>query len=110
MVCLNPSARSLVHWPESLLSAMRDNLEEDPEFAIPREKLARYFPLALRSARSNRRGAKAVSAGRIRCSCATSVCTSSANLARRRVPTAGKQFCRACQPKCRCGTARHPGK
>ena len=29
---------------------MRDNLEEDPEFAIPREKLARYFPLALRSA------------------------------------------------------------
>jgi hypothetical protein len=31
------------------------------------------------SARSNRRGAKAVSAGHIRCSCATTVCTSSAN-------------------------------
>ena len=54
MVCLNPSARSLVHQPESLLSAVRDNLEEDPEFAIPREELARYFPLALRSAQPAR--------------------------------------------------------
>ena len=49
-VCLNPSARSLVYPPESLLNAVRDNLEEDPEFAIPREELARLFPMALRAA------------------------------------------------------------
>ncbi|MGA2769843.1 MAG: hypothetical protein ABSG26_03405 [Bryobacteraceae bacterium] len=49
-VCLSPSARSLVHQPESLLNAVRDDLEEDPEFAIPREELAWLFPMALRGA------------------------------------------------------------
>ena len=49
-VCLSPSARSLVHQPESLLNAVRDDLEEDPEFAIPREDLAWLFPMALRGA------------------------------------------------------------
>jgi hypothetical protein len=50
MVCLNPSAGSFIHQPESLLNAVRDNLEEDPEFVIPREELARIFPMALRAA------------------------------------------------------------
>ena len=49
-VCLNPSARSLVHQGELLLNAVRDDLEEDPEFAIPREELGRLFPMALRGA------------------------------------------------------------
>jgi hypothetical protein len=49
-VCLNPSARSLIHQPESLLNAVRDDLEEDPEFVIPREELAQLFPMALRGA------------------------------------------------------------
>lgn len=48
--CLNASARSRVHQPESLLNAVRDDLEEDPAFAIQREELARLFPMALRSA------------------------------------------------------------
>jgi hypothetical protein len=48
--CLNASAGSLVHQPESLLNAVRDDLEEDPQFVIPREELARLFPIALRGA------------------------------------------------------------
>src|SRR5471030_42358 len=48
--CLNASAGSLVHQPERLLNAVRDDLEEDPRFAIPREELARLFPIALRGA------------------------------------------------------------
>jgi hypothetical protein len=46
--CLNSSANSLVRQPESLLEAVRDELEEDPEFAVPRMELSRLFPLALR--------------------------------------------------------------
>jgi hypothetical protein len=48
--CLNASAGSLAPEPESLLNAVRDDLEEDPQFAIPREDLARLFPTALRGA------------------------------------------------------------
>jgi hypothetical protein len=49
--CLNASARSQVLHPESLLNAVRDDLEDDPGFAIQSEKLAQLFPLALRSAK-----------------------------------------------------------
>src|SRR5437899_11252777 len=46
--CLHASARSLAPRPESLLDSVRDDLEEDPQFAIPREELARLFAIALR--------------------------------------------------------------
>ena len=46
--CLNASANSLARQPESLLGAVRDELEQDPEFAIPRSELTRLFPIALR--------------------------------------------------------------
>jgi hypothetical protein len=49
-VCLNAAARSLVNQPESLLTAVADELEEDPGFAIDREELTHLFPIALRSA------------------------------------------------------------
>lgn len=54
--CLNASARSLVAQPESLLNAVRDDLEEDPAFAVQREELAALFPLALRRAQPEIRG------------------------------------------------------
>src|SRR5205807_7506289 len=46
--CLNASARSLAPRPESLLDAVRDDLEEDPQFAIRRDELGRVFPIWLR--------------------------------------------------------------
>jgi len=49
-VCLNASANSLVAQPESLLEAVRDQLEEDPDFAAARAELPRLFPIALRAA------------------------------------------------------------
>jgi len=49
-VCLNPSARSLASQSASLLHAVRDDLEEDPAFALPREELAWLAPMALRGA------------------------------------------------------------
>jgi hypothetical protein len=48
--CLNASAGSVVHQPEALLKAVRDDLEEDPAFRIEQEELARLFPMALRRA------------------------------------------------------------
>lgn len=50
--CLNASARSLVHRPESLLDAIRDDIEEDPAFAIDQHELTRLFPVAMRLAQS----------------------------------------------------------
>src|ERR1035437_3860210 len=47
-VCLNASARSLAQQPEFLLKAVKDDLEEDPRPAIPRDELAQLFPIALR--------------------------------------------------------------
>src|SRR5271157_2713939 len=173
-VCLNPSARSLVHQPESLLSAVRDNLEEDPEFAIPREELAQLFPMALRAAQPEIRRLAAATrldraaklddlarkySLRIRVEpgdvlvVPLPVLEITARLIRKKAervaklhwnpalgalespwcescfgrahplflcddrvhcvckscltvcPNCGKQFCRACQPKCRCGAA-----
>lgn len=46
--CLNASARSVVLQPESLLKAVRDEIEEDPQPAIPAGELAQLFPIALR--------------------------------------------------------------
>jgi hypothetical protein len=48
--CLNASARSLVRQPDSLIGAVRDELEDDPGFVIPGEELTRLFPIALRGA------------------------------------------------------------
>jgi hypothetical protein len=48
--CLNASARALVPRPEFVLNAVKDDLEEDPQAAVPRDELARFFPLALRAA------------------------------------------------------------
>ena len=48
--CLNGSARSLVRQSDSLLSAVRDELEDDPGFVVPGEEVARLFPIALRGA------------------------------------------------------------
>ncbi|MEO7652961.1 MAG: hypothetical protein ABIZ80_21065 [Bryobacteraceae bacterium] len=48
--CLNASAGSVVEQSESLLNAVRDDLEEDPAFEIPRDELARLYPRALRAA------------------------------------------------------------
>jgi len=50
--CLNASAHSLVEQPDSLLHAVRDDLEQDPAFQAPREELARLFSLALRRAQT----------------------------------------------------------
>ena len=47
-VCLNASARTLVQQPEFLLKAVKDDLEEDPQPAIPRDEVAELFPIALR--------------------------------------------------------------
>lgn len=49
--CLNASANSLVHQADLLLKTVSGDLEEDPAFAIPREDLARLFPIALGGAR-----------------------------------------------------------
>ena len=46
--CLNASANSLGRQPESLLEAVRDDLEEDPEGATTGSELSRLFPIALR--------------------------------------------------------------
>ena len=48
--CLNASAHSLVYQTETLLDAVRDDLEEDPAVAVPRDELAQLFPMALRAA------------------------------------------------------------
>jgi hypothetical protein len=48
--CLNASANSLVRQPESLLDAVRDELEDDPGFALASAELSRLFPVALRAA------------------------------------------------------------
>jgi hypothetical protein len=47
-VCLNASARALVAQPEFVLKAIKDDLEEDPQPAVPRDELAELFPMALR--------------------------------------------------------------
>jgi hypothetical protein len=49
--CVNASASSRVRQPDLLLNAVRDELEEDPAFAIPREELGQLYPMALRMAR-----------------------------------------------------------
>ena len=46
-VCLNASARTLVPQAEYLAKAVKDDLEEDPQQAIPRDELAQLFPVAL---------------------------------------------------------------
>jgi hypothetical protein len=55
-VCLNASARTLVLQPEFLLNAVKDDLEEDPQPAIPSGELAQLFPIALRAAQPAIRG------------------------------------------------------
>ncbi len=45
--CLNASARTLVSKPDLLLRAVKDDLEEDTQRAIPHEELAALFPVAL---------------------------------------------------------------
>jgi hypothetical protein len=47
-VCLNATARSLVPRVEFLSHAVKDDIEEDPLPAIPRDELAQLFPMALR--------------------------------------------------------------
>jgi hypothetical protein len=49
-VCLNASARALVPQQEFLAESIRDDLEEDPQPAIPRDELEQLFPIALRAA------------------------------------------------------------
>ena len=51
-VCLNASARSVVRQPESLLRAVKDELEEDPNRELAREELAGLFPIAQRAAQA----------------------------------------------------------
>jgi hypothetical protein len=58
-VCLNASASSLVSHPETLLAAVRDGLEDDPAFEIPRPDLERLFPIALHAALPGVRGRSA---------------------------------------------------
>jgi len=48
-VCLNSSVGSLVPQPETFLRAVRDSLEDDPEFRSPAGELRRFYSLALRS-------------------------------------------------------------
>jgi hypothetical protein len=48
--CLNATARSVVGQPEALLAAVRENIEDDPAFAIEREELTRLFGVARRRA------------------------------------------------------------
>jgi len=50
IVCLNASARSLVGQPESLLEAVRDDLEEDGDFGAARTELPSLFAIALGAA------------------------------------------------------------
>jgi hypothetical protein len=49
-VGLNSTSSALAPRPEGLLDAVRDDLEEDPAFEIPRGELARLFPIALNAA------------------------------------------------------------
>ena len=51
-VCLNASARSVVEQPESLLRAVKDELEEDPNPAMAGEELLRLLPMAQRAAQA----------------------------------------------------------
>ena len=46
-VCLNASAGSLAAQPQLLLNAVRDNLEDDPEFQFDAAEMTRLFPIAL---------------------------------------------------------------
>jgi hypothetical protein len=47
-VCLNASARTLVPQAEFLSKAVKDDLEDDPQPAIPRDEVGQHFPIALR--------------------------------------------------------------
>jgi hypothetical protein len=47
-VCLNASARTVVPRPEFLAKAVRDELEDDPQPALPSDELTQLFPIALR--------------------------------------------------------------
>ena len=49
-VCLNGAARSLAEQPERLLRSVRDDLEDDPAFAVPTAELRALYPLAARAA------------------------------------------------------------
>lgn len=48
--CLNASAHSLVPQDEALMAEIRDGLEEDPAFTVPREELTRLYRVAVRGA------------------------------------------------------------
>ena len=50
IVCLNASAHSLVGQPESLLEAVRDDLEEDSDLSAARAEIPTLFPIALGAA------------------------------------------------------------
>lgn len=49
-VCLNGGARAIAAQPERLLRSVRDELEDDPAFAVPAGELRTFYPLAARSA------------------------------------------------------------
>ena len=49
-VCLNGATRSLAEQPERLLRSVRDDLEDDPAFAVPAAELRALYPLAARAA------------------------------------------------------------
>jgi hypothetical protein len=51
-VCLNCSAGSFVPQPETFLRAVRDSLEDDPEFRMPISEIRRLYSLALHSAQT----------------------------------------------------------
>lgn len=50
-VCLNATADSVVPQPDALLSYVRDELEDEPDFQIPAPDLRRLFPAAADLAR-----------------------------------------------------------
>ena len=51
-VCLNGVARSIAEQPESLIRSVREELEDDPAFAVPAEDLRALYPLAARAAQA----------------------------------------------------------
>jgi len=57
--CLNGTAASLVTQPDALLRAVRDGLEQDPDFAGDPASIARLFPVALRGVEPEIRRASA---------------------------------------------------
>ena len=57
--CLNATASSLVTAPDALLHALRDDIEPDPEPAVPGAEIARLYPIALRGAQPEIRRAAA---------------------------------------------------